>query len=351
MWFLLNDMGLLGKAALLLALAGGLALFLLAPQLPGAWWARLLALVPGARVTGIAIARGQSTPLLAVAALLLSPVLLPAAAILVVPAWLAVALLPSLERCIPPHGAHDVDDWLLLSFERRQALEKWHEKHGVRGVARLLVVLRLFTQPAVKFWFAVASRIALAAAYVWLGISGSTAVPDAAAPIVLLWSVAALADELREVYEDRAMWLADRLNVPEFLGAGCTALGLVFPLVAPTLAGVKGDLLSLAAVLLLVSQGLRVLLRFERLGPLVGMLITMVERDLTQWVVLLTFGVLVPFPIGLWMLLQAAAADDDDNECAQELGASPWGAGWVLAKAVLGGGEEYLASAASPRPR
>ena len=103
---------ILGRAALLLSLAGGLALFLLAPQLPGARWARLLVLLPGATIT--ALSRGRvSTPLFGVGAMLLSPALLPATFILFAPALLAVALLPSLEQCIPPLD-------LLYSWEVKQ---------------------------------------------------------------------------------------------------------------------------------------------------------------------------------------------------------------------------------------
>ena len=332
----------------------------LAPTLLGAlsthrWWLRLLeALLPIALGGGLCVVGNNTnnTPLVLVGvglfAFLLAPAAAPAAAVpvalLIAGPLAAVAVVPALERqlCPPPEGT---DGGIASWWGRNSFAELLPTPTG------LLLLLHIFRLPVVKFYAAIASRLLLAVALVADVRAGDALEHGRAYGVgLLLWSLAASVEELRDLVTSRALWLLDKLNWLELIGVVAAAVGqqsaVGFPLFT---LGTADSVRSAGVLCLLMSQGLRVLQRFPSTGPLVLMCIDMTLKDLTKWLLLTVVGVVAPFALAMLTTFHDIGDEDAlEGECEgfdaklANLLLNPF----VLINAVIGGGAR-----ARSRPR
>ena len=312
------------------------------------WWLRVLeGLLPlGVMVGGFVVALRTNTSeiafvaALAFFALLCAPVAAPAVALLVAP-WIAgplaaVAVVPSLEGRLSGPG-ETVEEW----WKRNSA-----GTFGNFGVlptrTGLLLPLHVLRTPVIKFYIAAGSRLLLAFSLVAVSRGDAAAIahargdldlnvssvpnasgyplddaePRTTSVLVFLWALAAAASEVQDMVTDYGIWHLDKLNVLELSGLVTASVGQGSAAGLGFFSPQTNDSIRSVAVLLLVMvQGLRLLQRSVRAGPLVLMCIRMTINDLSVWLLLAVAGVILPFAASILITFHGASGGEMSGEC------------------------------------
>jgi hypothetical protein len=254
-------------------------------------------------------------------------------------------------------AAEPLSRW--LSDTAEAADEAWLKRAPVgRYLAPFFLPLVPLASPRGKFWLSTAARIVLALAL--CALPPPATAPLGATSAMLVWVALSLIDELLELLADVDFWFSDFLNRLELPGLLLATGGLLFSLIS----GEPADgALAAAVACVLMAQGLRMMMLSIYLGPLVLMTITMVEKDLIQWLGLLLVGVLLPFSTASYLLYERGESfndevldghEEDDEYCAASaltLGRGVFAASWMLFKTLIGGGDalvDCLATSSAP---